>query len=189
MGHYDDCRAAHYAAEHEKDITFEDIAALEARVAKEGVINGYTEDTGNVMLAAIANKSTKLEVIGTGYKMFKIVVKQTEKPKLQFTSSMKNAGEVVDYYKSKPSYEFKVKELTELQRKHMAWRLDNRTASGLFTANSISRMENGWGEKTLLEVFSVFCTGDNKKQIEEKAKRQSHKVLKFDNFGTLIERH
>ena len=81
MGHYDDCYAADYAFENEKDVTLGDIATLEARVKKEEEIHGYWEDCGSILMVLVASKSSQLKVINTDHKAFKIILNDNESGK------------------------------------------------------------------------------------------------------------
>lgn len=91
--------------------------------------------------------------------------------------------EPIEFYKSKPAYEFKVKELTQLQRGHLTWRLDHKTGCGLITASHIGRGDGTYADMTLLEVFQK--AGD---VSANSAKSHSYKVLQYDNFGTHIKK-
>lgn len=75
MGHYDDCYAADYANEQEKNITIGDIKKLEKRVVKEGYVHGYWDDAYCTLMALIARKSDKLQVINASHKDFNITLK------------------------------------------------------------------------------------------------------------------
>ncbi len=48
----------------------------------------------------------------------------------------------------------KLSELTEIQRGHVAWRLDHKTSCGLLTARRVARMENG--DLDVVEVFQKY---------------------------------
>ena len=46
----------------------------------------------------------------------------------------------------------KIAELSEIQKQHLAWRLDHKTGTGLLTACAIARGEHG--DLDLVEVFT-----------------------------------
>jgi len=74
---------------------------------------------------------------------------------------------------SKKSYQTKVSELTNIQRSHLAWRLDHKTFCGYVTAGNIARGNGEYGEATLFEIFKSFDLTD------AAAKIQSKKVVDF----------
>jgi len=65
-----------------------------------------------------------------------------------------------------------ISELTEMQRSHLAWRLDAKTACGMLTACRVARLE--CGDMDLVDVFVKFgdCT-------RHSAKIHAAKVKKF----------
>lgn len=77
-----------------------------------------------------------------------------------------------------------MKELTDLQRQHLAHRLDHKTSCGFITAGHICRMEGDWGEMALGKVFEIFM--NNIVTISKGAKSHAFKVIQFDNFGTFF---
>jgi hypothetical protein len=46
-----------------------------------------------------------------------------------------------------------VDQLTEVQRQHLAWRLDNKTGCGLMTACKIARLETEFNGKEVHHIF------------------------------------
>jgi len=67
----------------------------------------------------------------------------------------------------------KVKDLAEVQRQHLAWRLDNKTGCGLITACRIARLGTEFDEK---EVHNVFHWAG---LTERSAKIHAGKVERF----------
>ena len=67
----------------------------------------------------------------------------------------------------------KVSELDNIQRGHLAWRLDHKTVCGYITATHIARGTGEYGNATLFEIFKLFdCT-------DHSAKIHSKKVVNF----------
>lgn len=66
----------------------------------------------------------------------------------------------------------RISELTETQRSHLAWRLDNKTACGLLSACAVARGERG--DLELVDVFHRY--GD---RTEHSAKIHARKVMNF----------
>jgi hypothetical protein len=64
-------------------------------------------------------------------------------------------------------------ELPELNRKHLAWRLDHKTACGYLTACRIARLET---EHKNMQVFEVFVWAG---KSERAAKIHAKKVINF----------
>ena len=73
----------------------------------------------------------------------------------------------------------KLSNLTEIQRGHMAWRLDRNTCCGLLTALRVARMEHG--DLEVAEVFEKYGG-----RTPRSAKIQATKCAKF---GQNINRH
>ena len=72
------------------------------------------------------------------------------------------------------AYETKIKDLSERQRSHLAWRLDAKTVCGYVTAGHIARGSGTYGEQTLYEIFTGFdCSPAS-------AKIHSKKVVDFN---------
>ena len=67
----------------------------------------------------------------------------------------------------------KVENLSEIQRQHLAWRLDNKTGCGLMTACRIARLETEFNDK---DVHSVFLWAG---LPERSAKIHAGKVERF----------
>lgn len=73
----------------------------------------------------------------------------------------------------KKPFEVLVKDLPELNRSHLAWRLDAKTVVGYITAGHIARCSGEWGQKTLYEIFTwAGCSPHS-------AKIHANKVAKF----------
>lgn len=68
-------------------------------------------------------------------------------------------------------YKVRISELSEMQKQHLAWRLDHKTYVGYITACRIARGE--FGDDTLLEVFTKAG------KSEHAAKIHARKVLNF----------
>lgn len=66
----------------------------------------------------------------------------------------------------------KLSELTEVQRCHLAWRLDRKTTCGMLTAMRVARMDHG--DLDVAKVFEVY--GD---RSPRSAKIHATKVGKF----------
>lgn len=72
------------------------------------------------------------------------------------------------------AFETKVKELSDRQRSHLAWRLDNKTICGYITACHIARGNGEYGEMSLYDIFVGFdCS-------PQSAKIHSKKVVDFN---------
>ncbi len=70
----------------------------------------------------------------------------------------------------------KLSDLSELQRGHLAWRLDHKTTCGYLTAHSVAFIQHG--DLDIVEIFKVYggCT-------EHSAKINAAKVRGYpDNF-------
>lgn len=71
------------------------------------------------------------------------------------------------------AFDVKIKDLTHLQRCHLAWRLDHKTVCGYVTAGHIARGNGEYAEATLMDIFTSFdCTPHS-------AKIHSKKVIDF----------
>jgi hypothetical protein len=68
----------------------------------------------------------------------------------------------------------RVKDLAEIQRQHLAWRLDHKTACGMITAGHIARLEPIWAD---WEVWRVFEWAG---RSERSAKIHAKKVIEFE---------
>lgn len=66
----------------------------------------------------------------------------------------------------------KISELSEMQKQHLAWRLDNKTSCGLLTAIRISKGQ--LGDLDLIYVFNSY----GGKKIHS-AKIHARKVINF----------
>lgn len=66
------------------------------------------------------------------------------------------------------AFEKRIKDLTELQRRHLAWRLDHKTVCGYVTAGHIARLSGDWGMQTLLGVFMIFGCSNHSAKIHSK---------------------
>lgn len=66
----------------------------------------------------------------------------------------------------------KLSELNDLQKSHLAWRLDNKTACGLLTAIRVAR--GNFGDLDLVQIFKEF--GD---RSDRSAKLQAKKVENY----------
>jgi hypothetical protein len=72
------------------------------------------------------------------------------------------------------AYETKIKDLSEKQRSHLAWRLDHKTICGYVTAIHIARGNGTYADQTLYEIFtSMECS-------PRSAKIHSKKVVDFN---------
>lgn len=69
----------------------------------------------------------------------------------------------------------KISELTDLQKSHLAWRIDHKTATGMLTAGRIARGE--LGDMDLVEAFKF--TG----QSERSSKIHATKVENYKLGG------
>lgn len=69
----------------------------------------------------------------------------------------------------------KLKSLDESKRRHLAWRLDQKTYCGLISACQIARLETDDRDK---EVFRIFMAMG---MSERRAKIHARKVLNFDS--------
>lgn len=67
--------------------------------------------------------------------------------------------------------QMKISELSETQKQHLAWRLDHKTAMGLFTACGYARED--FGDLDLVEVFKRAGRSDHS------AKIHARKVINF----------
>lgn len=67
----------------------------------------------------------------------------------------------------------KISELSELQRGHLAWRLDHKTACGYITAGRVAKGE--LGDMELVEVFVTYGS-----RSLRSAKINARKVINFD---------
>lgn len=65
----------------------------------------------------------------------------------------------------------KISELTDIQKQHLAWRLDHKTYCGLLTACRIAKGE--LGDDDLVEVFKKAD------KSEHSAKIHARKVINF----------
>lgn len=65
----------------------------------------------------------------------------------------------------------KLSELSEIQRRHLVWRLDAKTAMGLLTASRYARAEAG--DLDLIDIFRRAGKSDHS------AKIHSRKVINF----------
>ena len=54
----------------------------------------------------------------------------------------------------------KLNELSELQRSHMAWRLDRYTSCGYLKVLSICRLETHFNDKEVCDVFKTYALTD-----------------------------
>jgi len=68
----------------------------------------------------------------------------------------------------------KLKDLTELKRQHLAWRLDHNTCCGYCTACRIARLD--LPDMNDKEVWEIFLWAD---RSEHSAKILAHKVENF----------
>lgn len=68
----------------------------------------------------------------------------------------------------------KISELSDDQRSHLAWRLDNKTFVGMVTAAKIARGEHGDDN-----IVDVFIKAD---MSERSAKIHARKVMNFDRM-------
>ena len=66
----------------------------------------------------------------------------------------------------------RISELTDAQKSHLAWRLDNKTSRGLLSACAIARGERG--DIELVDAFQRY--GD---RTEHSAKIHARKVMSF----------
>lgn len=72
------------------------------------------------------------------------------------------------------AFEVKINTLSDRQRRHLAWRLDNKTVCGYITAAHIANGRGQYGDMTLYEIFRAFdCT-------DLSAKIHSKKVIDFN---------
>jgi hypothetical protein len=64
-----------------------------------------------------------------------------------------------------------ISDLTDMQKGHLAWRLDNYTATGYLTAIGIAKMK--YGDRPVNEVFQLSG------MTEHQAKIHARKVMNF----------
>lgn len=70
--------------------------------------------------------------------------------------------------------EWTLRDLNEVQRQHLAWRLDHKTYCGLLTACSIARLEHDkYNDMPLYQLFMDFD------MTERAAKIHACKVISF----------
>ena len=62
----------------------------------------------------------------------------------------------------------KISELDNIQRGHLAWRLDHKTVCGYITATHIARGTGEYGNSTLFEIFKSFDCSDHSAKIHSK---------------------
>ena len=68
----------------------------------------------------------------------------------------------------------KIKDLSEAQRQHLVWRLDNKTACGVLTACRIANLGTDFDEKDVCAVFEWAGL------TERSAKIHAGKVERFN---------
>ena len=67
----------------------------------------------------------------------------------------------------------RISDLTDIQKSHLAWRLDNKTACGLLSACAVARGEHG--DLELVDIFMHYGG-----RTEHSAKIHARKVMNFD---------